>query len=209
MALTTFSQLKTSIANYLNRSDLTGVIPDFITLAESKLNRNLRLRKMQTTTTLTCVSGTATLDLPTDFLEVVQLYVDGNPNVVLDYVNPNEIELNNLTDSSGTPQLYTIIGDTIKLAPIPDSTHSVKLTYFQKIPALSDSNTTNFLLTHYPQIYLYGSLVESQPYIMNDERLVTWLTLYNESLNAANQDDEKGRYAGRTAFAMNTDTSTP
>jgi hypothetical protein len=88
MALTTFSQLKTSIANYLNRSDLTGVIPDFITLAESKLNRNLRLRKMQTTTTLTCVSGTATIDLPTDFLEVVQLYVDGNPNVVLDYVNP-------------------------------------------------------------------------------------------------------------------------
>lgn len=209
MALTTFSQLKTSIANYLNRSDLTGVIPDFITLAESKLNRNLRLRKMQTTTSLTTTSGTATLDLPTDFLEVVQLFVDGNPNVVLDYVNPTEIELNNLNDSSGNPQQYTIIGDTIKLNPIPDSDYTVKLTYFQKLPALSDSNTTNFLLTNYPQIYLYGALVEAQPYIMNDERLVTWLTLYNESVNVANQDDEKGRYAGRTAFAMNTDSATP
>lgn len=209
MALTTFSQLKTSIANYLNRSDLTSVIPDFITLAESKLNRNLRLRKMQTTTSLTTTSGTATLDLPTDFLEVVQLFVDGNPNVVLDYVNPTEIELNNLNDASGNPQQYTIIGDTIKLNPIPDSDYTVKLTYFQKLPALSDSNITNFLLTNYPQIYLYGSLVEAQPYIMNDERLVTWLTLYNESVNVANQDDEKGRYAGRTAFAMNTDSATP
>ena len=209
MALTSYTELKTSIANYLNRSDLTSVIPDFITLAESKLNRILRLRVMQKRVSTNTTASDAFIDLPSDFLEMVQFFVDSNPNAILDYVNPTEIELNNLKGSSGTPQQYTIMGNEIKLNPIPDSTYTLKLSYFGKIPALSNSNTTNYILSNYPQVYLYGALVEAQPYIINDERLPTWLTLYNEAVQLINRDDEQGRYSGRTAFAMKTDSANP
>jgi hypothetical protein len=190
MALTSYSELQTTIANYLNRTDLTAPIKDFITLTESKLNRVLRLRAMQKRVSTDTTAADAFVDLPNDFLETVQFFVDSNPNHVLDYVNPTEIELDNLH-------------------PIPDSVYTLKLTYFGKIPALSDSNTTNFLLSNYPQVYLYGALVEAQPYIMNDERLTTWISLYNEAVQLVIRDDEQGRYSGRTAFAMKTDSANP
>lgn len=209
MALTSYSELQTSIANYLNRTDLTAPIKDFITLTESKLNRVLRLRAMQKRVSTDTTASDAFVDLPSDFLEAVQFYVDSDPNTVLDYVNPTEIELDNLREASGKPQQYTIMGSEFKLNPIPDAVYTLKLTYFAKIPALSDSNTTNFLLSNYPQVYLYGALVEAQPYIMNDERLTTWISLYNEAVQLVIRDDEQGRYSGRTAFAMKTDSANP
>lgn len=209
MALTTYSELKTSIANYLNRSDLTSVIPDFITLAESKLNRVLRLRAMQKRVSTSTTASDAFVDVPNDFLEAVQFFVDSNPNSILDYVNPTEIELDNIRETSGKPKQYTIVGSEFKLNPIPDSIYTLKLTYFAKVPALSDSNTTNYLITNYPQLYLYGSLLEAQPYIINDERIQVWMSLYNEAVQLINRDDEQGRYSGRTAFAMRNDTANP
>ena len=209
MALTSYTELKTSIANYLNRSDLNSIIPDFITLAESKMNRVLRLRVMQKRVSTTTATGDAFVDLPSDFLEMIQFFVDSNPNVVLDYVNPTEIELDNLREASGTPQQYSIIGNEIKLNPIPDSTYTLKLTYFGKVPTLSDSNTTNYILSNYPQVYLYGALLEAQPYILNDERITVWMSLYNEAIQLINRDDEQGRYSGRTAFAMKSDAANP
>jgi len=209
MALTTFSELKTSIANYLNRSDLTSVIPDFITLAESKFNRVLRLRTMQKRVSTTTTANDPFVDIPSDFLESVQFFVDSNPNSILDYVNPTEIELDNIREASGKPKQYTIVGTEFQLNPIPDTAYTLKLTYFAKVPSLSDSNTTNYLITNYPQLYLYGSLLEAQPYIVNDERIQVWMGLYNEAVQLINRDDEQGRYSGRTAFAMRNDTANP
>lgn len=209
MALTIYSELKTSIANYLNRSDLTSVIPDFITLAESKLNRALRLRTMQKRVSTTTTANDPFVDVPNDYLESVQFFVDSNPNAILDYVNPTEIELDNTRETTGKPKQYTIVGNEFQLNPIPDIAYTLKLTYFAKIPSLSDSNVTNYLLTNYPQLYLYGSLLEAQPYILNDERIPVWMGLYNEAIQLINRDDEQGRYSGRTAFAMKNDTANP
>jgi len=209
MALSTFADLKTSIANYLNRSDLTSVIPDFITLTEAKLNRILRIRPMQKRVSTTLTSGDAFVDLPNDFLEATQIFIDSNPNKVLNYVNANQIELENTQESSGTPSQYTITGDEFQLSPIPDSSYTLKISYYAKIPALSTSNTSNYLLLSYPQVYLYGSLLEAQPYIVNDERITVWMSLFNEAVQLINRDDEQGRYSGRTAFAMKNDTANP
>lgn len=209
MALSTFADLKTSIANYLNRSDLTSVIPDFITLTEAKLNRILRIRPMQKRVSTTLTSGDAFVDLPNDFLEATQIFIDSNPNKVLNYVNANQIELENTQESSGTPSQYTITGDEFQLSPIPDSNYTLKISYYAKIPALSTENTSNYLLASYPQVYLYGSLLEAQPYIVNDERITVWMSLFNEAVQLINRDDEQGRYSGRTAFAMKNDTANP
>jgi hypothetical protein len=209
MALSTFADLKTSIANYLNRSDLTSVIPDFITLTEAKLNRILRIRPMQKRVSTTLTSGDAFVDLPNDFLEATQIFIDSNPNKVLNYVNANQIELENTQESSGTPSQYTITGDEFQLSPIPDSSYTLKISYYAKIPALSTENTSNYLLASYPQVYLYGSLLEAQPYIVNDERITVWMSLFNEAVQLINRDDEQGRYSGRTAFVMKNDTANP
>jgi hypothetical protein len=209
MALSTFADLKTSIANYLNRSDLTSVIPDFITLTEAKLNRILRIRPMQKRVSTTLTSGDAFVDLPNDFLEATQIFIDSNPNKVLNYVNANQIELENTQETSGTPSQYTITGDEFQLSPIPDSNYTLKISYYAKIPALSTENTSNYLLASYPQVYLYGSLLEAQPYIVNDERITVWMSLFNEAVQLINRDDEQGRYSGRTAFAMKNDTANP
>jgi len=209
MALTTFNELKTSIGNYLNRSDLTSVIPDFITLTEAKLNRILRIRPMQKRVSTTLTSGDAFVDLPNDFLEATQIFIDSNPNKVLNYVNANQIELENTQETSGTPSQYTITGDEFQLSPIPDSSYTLKISYYAKIPALSTENTSNYLLASYPQVYLYGALLEAQPYIVNDERITVWMSLFNEAVQLINRDDEQGRYSGRTAFAMKNDTANP
>jgi hypothetical protein len=209
MALTTFNELKTSIGNYLNRSDLTSVIPDFITLTEAKLNRILRIRPMQKRVSTTLTSGDAFVDLPNDFLEATQIFIDSNPNKVLNYVNANQIELENTQETSGTPSQYTITGDEFQLSPIPDSNYTLKISYYAKIPALSAENTSNYLLASYPQVYLYGALLEAQPYIVNDERITVWMSLFNEAVQLINRDDEQGRYSGRTAFAMKNDTANP
>ncbi len=143
MALDTYSGLKTTIADYLNRDDLTSAIPSFITLAESKFNRKLRVRQM-------VKRATATLDtqyfaFPSDFLQAKEFQLNTNPITYLQYVTQNQGDYGSATQfvSAGKPQFYTIIGTQIQVIPTPDTGYTGELTYYGKIPVLSDSNTSN------------------------------------------------------------------
>jgi len=191
MALDTFSGLKTTIADYLNRDDLTSIIPSFITLAEAKFNRKLRVRQM-------VKRATATLDtqyfaFPSDFLQAKELQLNTNPITYLQYVTMNQGDYasQNLYISVGKPQYYTIIGTQIEVIPTPDTSYTGELTYYGKITALSDSNTSNWLLTYAPDLYLYGALLEATPYLKDDERLATWSTLYANSLGDIEVADQR------------------
>jgi len=191
MALDTFSGLKTTIADYLNRDDLTSIIPSFITLAEAKFNRKLRVRQM-------VKRATATLDtqyfaFPSDFLQAKELQLNTNPITYLQYVTMNQGDYasQNLYISVGKPQYYTIIGTQIEVIPTPDTSYTGELTYYGKIPALSDSNTSNWLLAYAPDLYLYGALLEATPYLKDDERLATWSTLYANSLGDIEVADQR------------------
>ncbi len=191
MALDTFSGLKTTIADYLNRDDLTSAIPGFITLAESKFNRKLRVRQM-------VKRATATLDtqyfaFPSDFLQAKEFQLNTNPITYLQYVTQNQGDYGSANNyvAAGKPQFYTIIGTQIQVIPTPDTGYTGELTYYGKIPALSDSNTSNWLLAYAPDLYLYGSLVEATPYLKDDERLAVWSTLYTNSLGDIEIADQR------------------
>jgi hypothetical protein len=191
MALDTFSGLKTTIADYLNRDDLTSAIPSFITLAEAKFNRKLRVRQM-------VKRATATLDtqyfaFPSDFLQAKEFQLNTNPITYLQYVTQNQGDYGSATNyvAAGKPQFYTIIGTQIQVIPTPDTGYTGELTYYGKIPALSDSNTSNWLLAYAPDLYLYGSLVEATPYLKDDERLAVWSTLYTNSLGDIEIADQR------------------
>ena len=194
MALTTYALLKTTIANYLNRTDLTSYLGDFITLTESRMNRELRVREMvNTDTTTTTVAGTQSYSLPSGFLEASAVIYQSNPYRTLRFMaNGDFYRQYNVTQTSGLPTFFTIVGENILLGVAPDSAQTLQIDFYKTITALSESNTTNTILTNYPELYLYGALAESSPFLMQDERLDTWARLYKEALANANLSSEKG-----------------
>jgi hypothetical protein len=203
MSFTTYAELQTTIAGYLARSDLTTQIPDFIRLAETRLRRDLRIRQMLNTTTLTCTSGTATVTIPSDFLEVKDFVVTGNPVMPLNYESPSLFSRNSRSMDAGKPLNYTVLATTFKLAPIPDSNYTLSLVYSIAPPFLSTSNTSNTFLTVCPDLLLYASLLEAEPYLMNDARINTWGTMFDRAMSSLTRSDEKGQYSG-VPLAMQT-----
>ena len=196
MALATYSDLKATVANYLGRSDLSSQIVDFISLAEIRLARELRIREMVTTATVTCTPGSSTVSLPADFLEIRDIYVVGSPRTPITYVSPSMLSRDTRADDSGKPVFYTVYNKTAELSPAPDSDYQIKVMYYFKPQALSDSNPTNEFMTVCPDALLFASLAEAEPYLMNDARVQTWAALYDRALAAIADSDESSEYAG-------------
>jgi len=196
MPISNYSTLQASIGDWLNRSDLTTVIPDFITLAEAQFNRNIRHRRM-------VERATATLDseynaMPADWLESVRYQINTNPITVMEFVSPDQAAmLKGAYSTSGTPLFYTQSGQQFQVIPGPDSgsAYTGELTYYAMIAALSAANTTNWLLTDSPDLYLYGALLQAAPYLQDDQRIQTWGTLYERCLNDLKVSDERSRMA--------------
>ena len=196
MAITSYSGLKTSIANYLGRSDLTAQIPDFITLAEYRLQRNLRIRQMLKTATASTTGGDSTVGLPSDFLELRDLYIDANPRFTLSYLSPSAFSRDARAAESGRPNFYTLRANEFELAPIPDGTYTLSMLYYAKPDILSDSNASNVFLANCPDALLYGALAEAEPYLMNDSRIQVWAGFYQNALESLNVSDESSEYSG-------------
>ena len=197
MAFDSYSSLKSTIATYLARSDLTSIIPDFIRLAETRLQRDIRTRQMLVVATATTTGGNSTVGLPTDFLEMRDIHINTTPVSTLRYKAPNAFyETSRVTDG-GKPNDYTILGAEMQLAPIPDTTYTLQMLYYAKPAVLSDSNPSNVFLANYPDALLYASLAEAEPYLMNDARIQTWATLYDRAMAAINTTDQSSEYSGQ------------
>jgi hypothetical protein len=196
MAFTNYSALKTTIANYLGRTDLTSQIPDFITLAETRLARELRTRQMLKSATSPMTSGDAKVALPTDFLEVRDLYIQGNPRMPVTYLAPSAFTRDARADESGLPVYYTVLASEFLFAPIPDGTRTLEILYYAKPAVLSDSNASNVFLANYPDALLYGALAEAEPYLINDARVQLWISLYDRAINSISEADEGSEYSG-------------
>ena len=192
MALATYSDLKSTIADYLNRADLTSVIPTFITLAEAKFNRELRLRDMLTRAE--CVSDNEFVALPVDFLEAYLLELNMTniaPQMPLTFVGPNEAKTLKANKIINKVRYFTLIDGAFELLPSPQADTDLLLTYYAKIPALSDTQTTNWLMTKSPDLYLYSSLLEATPYLKNDERVQIWAAARQQVMDAMNIESER------------------
>jgi hypothetical protein len=196
MAITSYATLQTSIGDWLNRADLSAVIPDFIALSEAQFNRNIRHRKM-------VERATATLDteysaVPSDWLETIRYQINSNPISVMEFVSPDQAAMMKMKySSSGQPMFYTQIGQQFQVIPVPDSgsAYTGELTYYAKIPALSSTNASNWLLGDAPDLYLYGALLQSAPYLQDDQRIATWGGLYERLLSDLNVSDQRSRMA--------------
>ena len=196
MAITTYAELKTSITDFLNRDDLDTVAPTFISLAESDLQR--RVRHWRGEKRSTAEIDTQYSAIPADFLEAIRFYITGGDTRPLELISQAELldrKFRNL-NTSGQPAYYAITAGEIEVYPVPDATYTSELYYNARVPALSDSTTTNWLLEYYPDAYLYGSLVHSAPYLKEDARLQTWAALYQSAVDAINTESESSKFGG-------------
>jgi hypothetical protein len=196
MALTSYTTLKTAVANYLGRSDLTTQIPDFITLAELRLSREIRTRKLLKSVTTSTAVGDSTVEIPSDFLEMRDMYLSGNPRISLTYNSPSAFTRNADAETSGKPSFYTMLGQEFEFAPVPDKVYTVELLYYFKPTPLSDNVASNEFLANYPDALLYATLSEAEPYLMNDARIQVWASLYDRAINNINTSDQNSEFAG-------------
>jgi hypothetical protein len=196
MAITTYTELKTAVADFLNRDDLTSVAPTFISLAETDMQRRIRHWRMEKRSTAEI--DTQYSAIPADFLEVIRFYITSGDTKPLELISQAELldrKRKNL-NTSGSPSYYAITAGEIEVYPVPDGTYTAELYYYSSIQALGDSNATNWLLDNHKDAYLYGALVHSAPYLKDDARLQMWAALYQSAVDAINAESEKSKFGG-------------
>jgi len=208
MALTNYTTLKASIANWLNRSDLTSEIADdFIVLAEADFNSKLRVRKMITQSSFTIDSETEVL--PTDFLQVRDFFIlSGNTKVPLRYMSPSQMDQVKGTSTTGLPNSYTILGDNFRFSPKPDGSYTGIVNYYKKFSSLSSTNTSNYILSDHPAIYLYGSLFHAANFLggYNPQQVQSWQQMFATAMERLEQNDREDQFSGSPLQVRSEDT---
>ena len=178
--------LQNRVARWLHRTDLAADIKDFITLAEARINADLDARLQDQVITLTTTAHTSALSLPTDMLNVRSFALQGTRE--LDYIAPENFNTRYLNAGESMPTAYTIIGGNFYLGPTPDAAYTLSLAYQGRVPSLVDLGT-NFLMSSFPNVYLFAALVESTKFIADDGRLPTWEISYQQAIKAVNALD--------------------
>lgn len=191
----TFAALKSSIADFLDRQDLTAVIPTFVALAEADMARKVRAIPMET-------RFTATLDaqysaLPADWLETISIRINGaDKRLVLASLAEIADLRARSDDEAGEPTHYAHVAGGLELYPTPDETYTAELVYYAKPTALSADASNNWLLTNHPDAYMYGALIHSAPYLKDDPRIEVWASLYTNAIASINQASQDAKHSG-------------
>lgn len=191
MALANYTDLLAAINGWLNRSDMNTIAPDLIALAEAEFNRTLRTPEMEVRATAT-LNGEA-LAVPTDYIGLRSISSD---NASFDPASIDDI-LNLPTSYTGSPRMVAVSDGQFFFRPVPSS-GTVELVYYQKIPALTSGSPTNWLMTKYPDLYLFGALAQAEFYNWNDDRLPLIKARVEELIEQINMATQKERYGGRT-----------
>jgi hypothetical protein len=196
VALTTYATLQTAVASWLHRSDLTSVLPDFVTLAEADLGRELRLRLQETTANLTTVVSQSTAALPTDFREPLECFITwtGCGKRPLYQVLPEKLPY---SAAASPPDYWAIDGANVLFAdPIDSITdYTISLRYLMGFDLSANSGAGNtaaaYLLAKYPDAYLFGTLLQAGEYIgANEQRMARWEVRYRRALHAIQSKED-------------------
>ena len=196
MAISTYVELQTAVANWLDRDDMSARIPEFIALTEARFNRILRIRAMETEAEQATSAGVRTYSLPTDYRQMRTVHLTTNPITAMSYITPEIMDRIWAGSTQGKPTTYTIKGGNIYVGPAPDVIYTIKFLYYKKIPALTALAPTNDILTDAPDVYLYGSLLEAEPFLQNDARVQLWATAFQQAITDIQEQDEKDRHSG-------------
>ena len=147
------------------------------------------------------IGAQANYALPPRFLQMREFRLNSNPTVSLRYVSPEIYEAWNL--GSGQPSFYTIIANEIRLGPVPAGVYNMEMLYWAKFPHLGGTTTSNWILQNAPDIYLYGALMEMEPFVQNDTRTALWAAGYDRAISNIQMQDDKDRHSGSALTVQN------
>jgi hypothetical protein len=201
VAIATYSDLVQAVNDWVNDSAVEQTVPTLISLAEAKFNRELRVRDMITRST--SQTSDEFVAVPNDFLQDVSLELDMTNLAAqqsLAYIGPQEAKVLKANKITGLVRYYSIIDGAFELLPAPTSDVDVILTYYAKIPALSATNTTNWLLTKSPDLYLYSTLLEAAPFFKDDARIPVWTAMRQKVMDDMQLESER---AQRQTISLN------
>ena len=190
-----YATLQTDIAGWMNRTDLTALIPSFITIAETRFQLDVRSWQMIVAASLTVLANDKGVAVPDDWLEWDALSISGRP---LEYINADLMQayVRQGYDSNYAAK-YTMVGGALIVGgPAPNDV-IVDTTYYGQIPTLAAApGNTNWLLDTYPSLYLYGSLVGGFNYIGDDQNAAKYTSAYGDVLNDINSNARKAVTSG-------------
>ena len=198
MTITSYATLQSEIASWLNRDDLSSIIPTFIQFVEADVNSRLRHQKMVIRAQAT--SNQEYVQLPSDWLEAINIHIiDGAQP--LSYVTLDQADRVNKQQIITKPSFFSIMDNALEIVPAPGSDIDIEMIYYGKIPALSNTNTSNWLLVKAPDLYLYGSLVHAAAYLLDDQRVGMFANMYNSRLESLALESDKAVHSGSPLVA--------
>jgi hypothetical protein len=187
MTISDYASLLVDAGEYAGREDIAHNFPRFLGLAELKLNRGLRVADMEVTDEIALIDGEGTL--PADFLEARE--VRNASGIPIRAVSLQQLT-NSYVDRSGTPAGYAIVGSTIKVRPVSDN--ELTVTYYARIPALTPSNPTNWLLEKAADVYLYALVTEIAIWERDAAKAQAGQQLMSLALSGLTVEDERTRW---------------
>lgn len=187
MAISTYAELQTAVSNWLSRADLSSRVPEFISIAEARIARKLRIRDMESEADVTLTGGTRTAALPTGFRELRRMYLNTNPVKALDFMASKDYWERYTSTNTGKPIVFAIEGANFVFGPIPDSDYTAKVLYYKGLDSLS--STVHGTFTANPDLYLYGALTAAEPYLKNDKRIMVWKSQFEEIMRELEAQD--------------------
>ena len=195
MSITTYDELKSTIADFLNRDDLTTVIPTFISLAEADMNRKVRHWRMEDRAV--AVADARYIALPANFIEAQRIMLTSPAVQRLEMITQSDLmDRRSVDDTAKKPAYYSIVDGAFELYPQPDQSYDLEIVYYERLDSLSASITTNWMLEYSPDAYLYGSLLHAAPYLAEDGRVQVWASLYKNAIDGINLEDDKAKASG-------------
>lgn len=191
MSLDTYVNLKAAVKSALHRADLDVSIADFIALAEDKLNKRLRLASMENRVTASVSSEYVAL--PTGFIALRNFQLNTTPRQRLEFATPEWLDVKYPNSgATGKPKFYSLVGNEIQLAPVPDATYTAEMDFYKRFDLATDS--TNWLLTNAPRCYYYGALMEASAFLKSDQRITVWATLLESAIKEVEFADETDQF---------------
>lgn len=195
MAITDYTNLKTSIAAWLAKDNLTAYIPDFIVIAETRIYSELNTRGMETAISETISSGVVAV--PSSYKQMKHLYVDGSPVKRIFRRGSDWVYEKYPTRSADAkPSFFAREGSNFIFGPYPDSDYTIKGIYYAKPDNLSDGSPTNWFTTNAPDLLLYGALIAAEPFLKDDERIAVWENEYQKAKSRVEKETRDEEVSG-------------
>lgn len=190
MSISNYTDLQSAVTRWLKRADQSTNVPDFIRLAEVRMKSLMDVRDFEETVDLTTTPNDAYVPLPSDFKSPVALWLDDiNPRERLDQVLPQNLPY---TTTPGRPLYWAIDGENIRFQAPAYQAYPLKFRYC-KLFELSSTNQTNYILTQYPDVYLFGALVEAADYLFDDANLPKWQAKFADAVQRANDQENSNQ----------------